>query len=158
MAEPRHRLMAVRLDDQTIARGTPDQEHERAIAIYDLVERNEFAPAGHPGGPYALTLALIDGKLVFDVTTEDGAPVCREPLSLQPLRRILRDYFQVCEHYYAAIRTQTPSQIEAIDMGRRGLHNEAAQLLQDRLEGTIAIDFQTARQFFTLLTALHWKG
>ena len=157
-ADTRKRLTAVRLDGKTIERGTPDQEHERAIAIFDLVEQNHFAPADHDGGPYALTLSLLEGKLFFHIETESGEAVKSEAFSLSALRRTVRDYFMVCENYYAAIRTQSPAQIEAIDMGRRSLHNEAAQILQDRLAGAIDMDFQTARQLFTLLTALHWKG
>lgn len=156
--DTRKRLIAVTLDEKTIARATADREHERAIAIYDLVEQNSFAPAGHDEGPYALQIGVIDSRLIFDVRTAGNEAVCSKAVSIAPLRRILRDYFMVCENYYAAIRTQTPAQIEAIDMGRRGLHNEAAQLLQDALEDSIVIDFQTARQFFTLLVALLGKG
>jgi len=95
---------------------------------------------------------------VLDVTREDGAPVVQHQLSLSPLRRVVRDYFMVCESYYSAIRTASPSQIEAIDMGRRGLHNEASELLRERLKEKIALDFGTARRLFTLVCALHWKG
>jgi uncharacterized protein (UPF0262 family) len=152
------RLVAVTLDDASIGRGAPEQEHERAVAIYDLIESNSFAPAGHEGGPYTLHILLNSNKLALDIRTEAGDPVITHILSLMPLRRVVKDYFLVCESYYAAIRTASASQIEAIDMGRRGLHDEAAYILIERLEGKIAIDFDTARRLFTLITALHWKG
>ena len=152
------RLVCVTLDETSIGRGNPDQEHERQIAIWDLVEENTFGVEGHEGGPYSLILALHDKKLLFDIRDEQGEPIVSHLLSLTPFRRLLRDYFMVCESYYAAIRTATPSQIEAIDMGRRGLHNDGAQLLAERLEGKIICDFDTARRIFTLVTALHWKG
>jgi uncharacterized protein (UPF0262 family) len=154
----RQRLVAVTLDEASIGQGTPDQEHERRIAIYDLVEINSFGVPDHDGGPYSLHVAMRDKKLLLDVRDEAGAPVIAHLLSLTPFRRILRDYFMVCESYFAAIRTATPSQIEAIDMGRRGLHDEGANLLAERLNGKIACDFDTARRLFTLLTALHWRG
>lgn len=152
------RLVAVLLDEKSIGRGNPDQEHERAIAIYDLVEANNFGVPGHDGGPYELMIALHDSKLAFDIREAGGGQVMAHILSLTPFRRILKDYFLVCESYYAAIRTATPSQIEAIDMGRRGLHNDGAKLLAERLDGKIECDFDTARRIFTLVTALHWKG
>ena len=158
MTADRNRLVAVTLDDASIGRGTPDQEHEREIAIYDLIEENKFALPGHDGGPYALMVALHDSKLAFDIRTEDGEKIVTHILSLTPFRRILKDYFMVCESYYAAIRTSTPQQIEAIDMGRRGLHNDGARLLCERLEGKIECDYDTSRRLFTLVTALHWKG
>ena len=154
----RHRLVSVTLDPKSIGRGNADQEHERAIAIYDLVELNNFGLAGHDGGPYALVIALHESKLAFDIRDEQGEHIVTHILSLTPFRRLLRDYFMICESYYSAIRTATPSQIEAIDMGRRGLHNDGAKLLEDRLAGKIECDFETARRLFTLVTALHWKG
>ena len=152
------RLASIVLDEASIGRGTPDQEHERDIAIYDLVEVNQFQLAGQAGGPYALKIAMQDGKLALDISDAAGAHLAGHILSLSPLRAILKDYFMICESYYAAIRTASPAQIEAIDMGRRGLHNEGAQVLQDRLAGKIECDFDTARRLFTLVTALHWKG
>jgi uncharacterized protein (UPF0262 family) len=152
------RLISVTLDEKSIGRGSADQEHERAIAIYDLLEDNSFALVGHDGGPYALLISLADAKLVFDVRDADGNGVVTHILSLTPFKRILKDYFLICESYYTAIRHATPSRIEAIDMGRRGLHNEGAQLLAERLKGKIEADQDTARRIFTLVTALHWKG
>jgi len=154
----RKKLVAVLLDENSIGRGNADQEHERAIAIYDLVESNSFGVPGHEGGPYELLIALHEAKLAFNIRQEGGDSVITHILSLTPFRRILKDYFMVCESYYAAIRTATPAQIEAIDMGRRGLHNDGAKLLAERLEGKVECDFDTARRIFTLVTALHWKG
>lgn len=151
------RLTDVTLDE-SIGRSTPDVEHERAVAIFDLIEENSFHPVGHAGGPYKLLLSLVDSKLVFTVTLEDEQPVVTHILSLTPFRRIVKDYFMICESYYEAIRSATPSQIEAIDMGRRGIHNEGSQTLMDRLEGKISVDFDTARRLFTLVCVLHWRG
>jgi uncharacterized protein (UPF0262 family) len=156
--EPQRRLVKVTLDEASIGRSSREIEHERAVAIYDLLEENSFAPVGHVGGPYALTLAITSNRLVFDVRLADGAPVIAHHLSLSPLRRIVKDYFLICESYYQAIRTSSPSQIEAIDMGRRALHNEGSELLIQRLQGKIEIDADTARRLFTLITVLHWKG
>ncbi len=155
---PRDRLKSVALDGDSIGAGSPDQEHERQVAIYDLLEENSFALPQCDAGPYCLTLSMHDSKLVFDVCDEGGQQRAVHLLSLTPFRRILRDYFMICESYYAAIRTQTPAQIEAVDMGRRGLHNEGADLLLERLAGKIISDTDTARRLFTLITALHWKG
>jgi uncharacterized protein (UPF0262 family) len=157
-ASPQNRLISVTLDENSIGRGSADQEHERAIAVYDLIEENSFALVGQNSGPYALNISLMDAKLVFDIRDRNGSGIITHILSLTPFRRLLKDYFFICESYYAAIRTATPSRIEAIDMGRRGLHNEGAQLLAERLKGKIEIDADTARRLFTLVTALHWKG
>jgi uncharacterized protein (UPF0262 family) len=153
-----HRLLRVTLDPRSIAKGSPDQEQERAVAIYDLVEQNQFAVPGHSGGPYALMISMHDAKLALDIRDFNDTSVMVHILSLTPFRRILKDYFLVCETYYEAIRTATPAQIEAIDMGRRALHNEGATLLEQRLAGKIDCDFDTIRRLFTLVTALHWKG
>jgi uncharacterized protein (UPF0262 family) len=154
----RNRLVAITLDEASIGRGTADQEHERQVAIYDLVEENSFALPGQDAGPYRLHIALHESKLAFDVCNEDGTSLIVHILSLTPFRGILKDYFMICESYYAAIRTASASQIEAIDMGRRGLHNEASNLLMERLQGKIECDHDTARRLFTLVAALHWKG
>ena len=157
-APDRKRLVKVALDENTMGAASRDIEHERAIAIYDLIEENSFAPLGHDGGPYCLALQVVENRLVFDIRTESGDPVIAHYLSLSPFRRLVKDYFLVCESYYQAIRTATPSHIEAIDMGRRALHNEGSELLQQRLKDKVAVDFDTARRLFTLLTVLHWKG
>jgi uncharacterized protein (UPF0262 family) len=153
-----YRLAAITLDEGSIGRSNPDVEHERAVAIYDLLEDNVFVPVDHPGGPYALHLKISENRLMFDIRLADGTPVIAHFLSLSPLRRIVKDYFTVCDSYYEAIRTATPSRIEAIDMGRRGLHDEGSRLLMERLQKKVTIDFDTARRLFTLLCVLHWKG
>jgi uncharacterized protein (UPF0262 family) len=154
----RNRLVSVSLDEASINRGAADQEHERQIAIYDLIDENSFALPGRDAGPYGLKIALQDAKLVLEITEESGAPVVAHILSLTPFRGLLKDYFMICESYYASIRTAMPSQIEAIDMGRRAIHNEAAELLLERLKGKVECDHDTARRIFTLVVALHWKG
>ena len=151
------RLTEIELDE-SIGRSTPDIEHERAVAIFDLIEENSFHPVGDDGGPYKLRLSLADSKLVFAIAREDGSPVVTHILSLTPFRRIVKDYYLICESYYEAIRIATPSQIEAIDMGRRGMHNDGSQTLMDRLAGKIEMDFDTARRLFTLVCVLHWRG
>ncbi len=156
--QPTQRLVKVTLDEGSIGRSSADIEHERAVAIYDLLEDNSFAPVDHDGGPYALLLSITENRLVFDIRNEDGTPVMAHLFSLTPLRRIVKDYFMICDSYYKAIRTATPSQIEAIDMGRRGLHNEGSELLMERLKEKITVDFDTARRLFTLICVLHWKG
>ncbi|MFK3777455.1 UPF0262 family protein [Agrobacterium sp. NPDC089420] len=157
MASGDFRLCDVVLDD-SIGRSTPDVEHERAVAIFDLIEENSFEPFGHGGGPYRLHISLVDTKLVFSIKTEDEKDVATHILSLTPFRRIIKDYFLICESYYEAIRSSTPSQIEAIDMGRRGIHNDGSQTLMDRLSGKIKVDFDTARRLFTLVCVLYWRG
>jgi uncharacterized protein (UPF0262 family) len=152
------RLVKITLDEGSIGRSSPDIEHERAVAIYDLIEDNSFAPVDHDGGPYALHLSITENRLVFDIRLQDDTPVMAHLLSLTPFRRIVKDYFMICDSYYKAIRTATPTQIEAIDMGRRGLHNEGSELLMQRLKEKIDVDFDTARRLFTLICVLHWKG
>ncbi|MBM3542202.1 MAG: UPF0262 family protein [Alphaproteobacteria bacterium] len=152
------RIVKVHLDEQGVVYRSRDVEHERAVAIYDLLEENHFAPAGHAGGPYHLILAIEESRLVLDVRTTEDAPVERIALSLGSLRRVIKDYFIVCENYYQAIRTLSPSQIEAIDMGRRSLHNEGSEILKERLAERFAIDFNTARRLFTLVCVLHVRG
>jgi uncharacterized protein (UPF0262 family) len=157
--DPNNRIVAVTLDEESIGRSGPDIEHERAIAIYDLIEQNLFAPAGaEGGGPFALHIGITGNRLMFDIRREDGTPVVAHLLSLTPFRRIVKDYFMICDSYYQAIRTATPDKIEAIDMGRRGIHDEGSRTLQERLKGKVRVDFETARRLFTLITVLHWKG
>ncbi|MEM8750713.1 MAG: UPF0262 family protein [Pseudomonadota bacterium] len=160
--QPEHAcLVDVTLDERTIGRGNADIEHERAVAIFDLLEANYFWPVGHvaEGGlEYRLKLGVVEQRLVFDIKDANDNPVATHILSLSPFRRTVKDYFQICESYYDAIRSATPSQIEAIDMARRGLHNDGSETLKERLDGKIAIDFQTARRLFTLICVLHWRG
>ena len=157
-ATSRKRLVAVILDEETIGRSNPDVEHERQVAIYDLLEQNFFSPVGHEGGPYVLHLSITGNRLAFDIREEDGTPVVAHLLSLSPMRRIVKDYYTICDSYYQAIRTATPDKIEAIDMGRRSIHNDGSQILMDRLKGRVTVDIDTARRLFTLICVLHWKG
>ena len=143
---------------QTHGKAEENVEHERRVAIADLLESNRFRPEDGPGGPYRLRLAIEEQRLVFDVSAEDGAPVRLFVFSLGPLRRILKDYFLICESYYEAVRDASLSHIEAVDMGRRGVHNEGSSLLKERLEGKIDVDFDTARRLFTLICALHRRS
>ncbi len=157
-AANKQRLVAVTLDEASIGRSNPDVEHEREVAIYDLLEQNSFAPVGHDCGPYALHLSINAGRLVFDIRLADGTPVVAHLFSLSPLRRIVKDYYIICDSYYQAIRTATPDKIEAIDMGRRGIHNDGSNILMERLKGKVTVDLDTARRLFTLICVLHWKG
>ncbi|WP_298020412.1 UPF0262 family protein [uncultured Parasphingopyxis sp.] len=151
-------LCSVEIDEGSLAPVSAESEHERKIAIFDLLEENRFAVVDAPDGPYALKLSLADNRLVFDVTRQDGEPVRQFLLSLTPLRRLIKDYFLICDSYYDAIRSSTPAQIEAIDMGRRGLHNEGSEILIERLSGKVETDFDTARRLFTLVCALHMRN
>jgi uncharacterized protein (UPF0262 family) len=157
-AAGKQRLVAVTLDEVTIGRSNPDVEHEREVAIYDLLEQNSFAPVGHAGGPYALHLSIDGNRLVFEIRLQDGKPVVAHLFSLSPLRRIVKDYYMICDSYYQAIRTATPDKIEAIDMGRRAIHNDGSHILIERLKDKVALDLDTARRLFTLICVLHWKG
>jgi len=157
-AADRQCLVSVTLDEASIGRSNPDVEHEREVAIYDLLEQNSFKPVGHDGGPYALHLSINGNRLVFDIRLQDGTPVVAHLFSLSPLRRIVKDYYMICDSYYQAIRTATPDKIEAIDMGRRGIHNDGSQILVERLKDKVAVDIDTARRLFTLICVLHWKG
>ncbi|NDW07027.1 UPF0262 family protein [Jiella pacifica] len=152
------RLIDVELDE-TIGRATPDVEHERNVAIFDLVEENVFDPVGAPEGQkFKLKLSLADKRLVFDIRNEAGETLVVHILSLTPFRKVIRDYFMICDSYYEAIRSATPQQIEAIDMGRRGIHNDGSQTLMERLKGKIAVDLDTARRLFTLICVLNWRN
>ncbi|MES1991844.1 MAG: UPF0262 family protein [Pseudomonadota bacterium] len=154
----RYRIAELVLDERTVMRRSPDVEHERKVAIFDLLEENSFTPQGSDGGPYLLHLAIEENRLVFDIRLEDNQPHGKIMLSLSPFRKIIKDYFLICESYYDAIKTAAPAQIEAIDMGRRGLHNEGSELLKERLTGKVELDFGTARRLFTLICVLHIKG
>lgn len=152
------RLVEITLDEKSVGRNTPDVEHERKVAIYDLLDENVFALSDRSEGPYTLHLSIAENRLVFAVGDVNREPITSFMLSLSPFRKIVKDYFLVCDSYYTAIKTAPPSRIEALDMGRRGLHDEGSQLLMQRLEGKIETDFDTARRLFTLICALHWKG
>ena len=152
------RLTAVTLDEASLGRSSDEIEHERRVAIYDLLEANTFRVVDHNGGPYTLQLGISGNRLVFDIRLADGAPLIAHMLSLAPFRRIVKDYFTVCDSYYAAIRTATPDRIEAIDMARRSLHDEGSTLVTERLKRKVDLDFDTSRRLFTLITVLHWKG
>ncbi len=160
MADPR--IIDVTLDERTILWRSADIEQERRIAIFDLLEENRFAPQRqHPdgyAGPYKLHLSVQEGRLAMDIRREDGSHLETLVLGLARFRRPIRDYFAICDGYYQAIRNATPAQIETVDMARRGIHNEAAELLRERLEGKIDVDFDTARRLFTLICVLHIKG
>jgi uncharacterized protein (UPF0262 family) len=156
--DPRRRIAKVTLDERTVVRRSPEVEHERAVAIFDLIEESFFAPVGEHGGPYSLYLGIEENRLVIDIRSEAEDPLGKVILALSPFRRIVKDYFQVCESYYHAIKAASPSQIEAIDMGRRGLHNEGSDLLRARLAGKIELDNTTARRLFTLICVLHIRG
>lgn len=152
------RLVAINLDEASIGRGGPNIEHEREVAIFDILESNRFELDGRDGGPYVLKLGLVEDRLVFAVAQQGSDDTFTVVLSLTPLRRVIKDYFIVCESYYQAIRTAPPSRIQSIDMGRRALHDEGSRVLLERLKGKISVDTDTARRLFTLICALHWKG
>ena len=151
------RLVEITLDEASIGRGNANIDHEREVAIYDLIDENKFEVDGHDG-PYKLTLGIAEDRLVFKIDNEGGSALVTHALPLTALRRIMKDYFLVLDSYYQAVRTAHASRIEAIDVGRRGLHDEGGQILIDRLAGKITMDFDTARRLFTLISALHWKG
>lgn len=160
--ETNNRLAEIVLDPASIGRGNANIEHEREVAIYDLLDGNSFELEGRDDGPYKLTIGLVDDRLaltVFPAGAESGAePIVAHYLSLTPFKRIMKDYFLVLDSYYQAIRSAQPSRIQAIDVGRRGLHDEGSRVLIERLEGKVKIDLDTARRLFTLISALHWKG
>jgi uncharacterized protein (UPF0262 family) len=157
-ANPKARLTAITLDSTSIKRGNSGIEHEREVAIFDILESNFFSLDGRDEGPYTLNLAIAEDRLVLAVGQQASDAVFTVVLSLTPLRRVMKDYFIVCESYYRAIRTAPPSRIQAIDMGRRALHDEGSRVLLERLKGKITVDNDTARRLFTLICALHWKG
>ena len=158
MSESNNRLIDVTLDENSLAPASPNIEHERRIALFDLKEANSFAVKGQDRGPYNLGLSVHEGRLAFDVADAQGERVTIHHMPLSPLRKLIKDYAFICESYHNAIRSAAPSQIEAIDMGRRGLHNEAAEVLADTLAERIEIDNETARRLFTLSGALHVRG
>ncbi len=158
----RQRIVNVTLDEKSVLRRSPEVEHERRVAIFDLLENNHFAPVGvgpdHDGGPYHLHLAIQDNRLVMRINGQDDQPIVSHSVPVTPYRRLIKDYFTVCESYFEAIKHSTRSQIEGIDMGRRALHDEGAAMLYDQLAGKIEIDKDTARRLFTLICVLHIRG
>lgn len=156
--DARHRIASVTLDEASLAAASANAEHERRVAVFDLVESNSFEIPQTNSGPYALTLSSEDGRLIFSLYGADGAEASQHQLPLTPFRRVIKDYFLICDSYYAAIRDATPMQIEAIDMGRRGLHNEGAEMLADALQAKYKLDFETARRLFTLMCALYMRS
>lgn len=153
-----HRISSILLDEKSVIKRTPEIEQEREVAISDLLENNHFKPKGATGGPYRLSLGVTENRLVFDIARDNGQRVGRILLSLAPFRRIVKDYFLICDSYYKAMRTAPPGQIESLDMGRRALHNEGTELLVKRLQGKIETNFDTARRLFTLICVLHLRG
>ena len=158
MAGERDRLSEVRLDDTSLSPANSNVEHERQVALFDLMENNSFAVPGEDRGPYVLDLAMQEGRLAMKITSADGGAMITHIVSLSPVRKLIKDYFLICDSYYAAIRNAPPSQIEAIDMGRRGLHNEAAEALVKALDGKLTVDHETARRLFTLICALQTRA
>lgn len=153
------RIIEITLDEASLVSRIPEVEHERAIAIYDLLEDNSFIPIGEFNGPYTVHLAIEDtNRLAFHIGDSNHDPLHKITMGLTPFRRIIREYFSICESYFDAIKRLTPSQIETIDMARRALHNEGSVILMDRLDGKITLDKDTARRFFTLICVLHFKG
>lgn len=157
------RISKITLDDSGLPAPTPEIEQERRVAVFDLLEENTFVlPARDgravPDGPYHVVLAIRDGRLVFDVTSEAEEKAAEFHLSLGPFRQVVKDYFQICESYFDAVKKLPPSQIETIDMARRGIHNEGSRVLQERLDGKVEVDTDTARRLFTLICVLHFGG
>ena len=157
------RLCQITIDDAGLAAPTPEIEQERRVAIFDLIEDNRFSLPPRdgrplPAGPYRLHLAIRERRLVFDLASDGGEKAAEFHLSLGPFRQVVKDYFQICESYFDAVKRLPPSQIEAIDMARRGIHNEGARTLIERLEGKAELDIDTARRLFTLICVLHWGG
>ncbi len=153
-----NRLISIDIDDRGLVKPTPEMDQERKVAIFDLLEENSFAipRAAEFPGPYRLLLALREGRLVFAVSSQDGQKVAEFHLSLGHFRQVVKDYFQICESYFEAVRNLPPARIEAIDMARRGIHNEGARVLQERLEGKAVVDAATARRLFTLICVVQW--
>jgi len=153
-----NRIAQIALDEQSVIRRSPQVEHERKVAIFDLLDENEFALTSGVTGPYSLHLGMEENRLIFDIRQEDDTPIERFGLPVKVFRRVVKDYFMICDSYFEAIKTKTPSQIEAIDMARRGLHNEGAEILQDRMAEDVGMDRPTARRLFTLVCVLHIRA
>ena len=158
MSETKEYLFEITLDEGSIIRRTPEVDHERAVAIADLIEHNNFAPTGMNCGPYRAHLSILENRLLIDISPEQKTlAAMKVVLPMQPFRSVIKDYFMICESYFEAIKTASPSKIEAIDMGRRGLHNEGSETLKSLLKDKIVIDFETSRRLFTLICVLHIK-
>ncbi len=155
---PAGRIIAIQLDAGSVIRWRPEVEHERQVAVFDLIERNTFELEDAFPGPYRIELSLRETTLVLDVGDDTGTQATEIALSMRPFRSLIKDYFLICDNYFKAIRTASPSHIEAIDMGRRGLHNEGAEKLRDALAGRVRVDDETARRLFTLICVLHIRG
>jgi uncharacterized protein (UPF0262 family) len=157
------KIIHIEIDDRNLPPPTPEIDQERKVAMFDLLEDNSFAMPARDDrdvapGPYKLGLSIKERRLVFDIKKEDDAPAGEFHLSLGPFRQVVKDYFQICESYFDAVKTLPPSQIETIDMARRGIHNEGARVLQERLDGKAEVDTDTARRLFTLICVLHFGG
>ncbi|MDE3059942.1 MAG: UPF0262 family protein [Pseudomonadota bacterium] len=150
------KIIKITLDEESIGQRSVEAEHEKTIAITDLLHENSFQPLCMKGGPYSLHLSVSEGRLIFDLTSETGE-TAKAVLPVTPLKRLIRDYFLICESYYEALKKAQPHKLEAIDMGRRGVHNEGAEALQTLLENRMKVDFKTARRLFTLICVLHLK-
>lgn len=157
-ADKPSRIYEITLDTASIARSNPNVDHEREVAIFDILDGNTFQPTGRDDGPYKVHLAIADDRLVMSVGTQSVDDLLTHMLPMAPLKRIIKDYFIICDTYYEAIKSAPPSRIQAIDMSRRSIHDEGSRVVMERLAGAIEIDFDTARRIFTLITALHWKG
>lgn len=154
----KHFISNIHLDENSVVRRAAHVEHERKVAVFDLLDENHFQPNGGSDGPFQLHLSIEENRLIFNIFLENGDPVDRFTLPLNTFRRIVKDYFMICESYFEAIKTAPPSRIEALDMGRRGLHNEGSDILRERLVGKVDIDKRTARRLFTLICVLHIKA
>lgn len=154
----RARLYSIEVDEKSLARNSANIEHEREVAIFDLLDGNSFDVVGREDGPFRLVISLVEQRLQLAIGTNAEPEVVTHQLSMTPFKRIIKDYFMMCDSYYEAIRTAPPAKIQAIDQGRRGLHDEGSRLLMERLDGKVNVDFDTARRLFTLISALHWKG
>jgi len=157
------RIAHIELDDSTLPPPTPEIEQERKVAMFDLMENNSFSLPPRddrevPTGPFNVGLSIREKRLVFEIRTEDDQPAAEFHLSLGPFRQVVKDYWQICESYFDAVKNLPPSQIETIDMARRGIHNEGARILTERLEGKADVDNDTARRLFTLICVLHFGG
>lgn len=159
MTETVHKdIVKVALDEKTVIKRSPDIEHERRVALYDLMEENHFRLTSGAEGPFHITMGMQEGRLALAVSDGEDNPIEELQMPMMPMKKIIKDYFTVCESYFQAIRSASPSQIESIDMGRRGLHNEAAEMMRERLQDRVEMDLDTARRLFTLVCVLQIRG